>query len=141
MKKILFPLISVILLTMSSCSTEVPPVLTATIADSITVDAVYCHTTVTEGSVEDCGFYYGTSKSSVNNGKSEKVQATHSASVISGVITGLKPNTTYYIKGYAMNEKGQGSTEMITVKTLTRSPEAGDNLHPGITEQMQTDNR
>ena len=62
------------------------------------------------------------------------MQAIHSASEISGVITGLTPNTTYYIKGYAMNEKGKANTEMIAVKTLTRSPEVGDNLHPGITE-------
>lgn len=134
MKKILFPLIAVILLTVGSCTTEVAPVLTATFVDSVAVDAVYCHTTVTEGSVDDCGFYYGTSKNSVSNNKSEKVAATHSASVISGVITGLTPNTTYYVKGYAMNERGKTSTEMISVKTLTRSPGAGDNLHPGITE-------
>ncbi len=134
MKKILFPILTTILLTITSCDTEVPPVLTATIADSVNVDAIYCHTTVIEGSVEDCGFYYGTSKNSVTNGKGEKVQATHSASVINGVITGLKPNTTYYIKGYAMNEKGQGDTEVVMVKTLERSPEADDNGYPGITQ-------
>ena len=54
MKKILFPLFAIILLTVTSCDKEVPPVLTATIADSVTVDAIYCHTTVVEGSVEDC---------------------------------------------------------------------------------------
>ncbi len=134
MKKVLFPLFAVILLTVSSCTIEVPPVLTAIVVDSITVDAVYCRIAVTEGSVDDCGFYYGTSKNSVSTNKSEKVQAIHSASEISGVITGLTPNTTYYIKGYAMNEKGKANTEMIAVKTLTRSPEVGDNLHPGITE-------
>lgn len=134
MKKILFPLFAIMLLTVTSCDTEVPPVLTATIADSVTVDAIYCHTTVIEGGVEDCGFYYGTSKSSVSNSKAEKVQATHSANVINGVITGLKPNTTYYIMGYAMNEKGQGSTEIVTVKTLDGSPEADDNGYPGITK-------
>jgi|GEM_PF-6126121 len=134
MKKVLFPLFAVILLTVSSCTVEIPPVLTAIVVDSITVDAVYCRIAVTEGSVDDCGFYYGTSKNSVSNNKSEKVAAIHSASEISGVITGLTPNTTYYIKGYAMNEKGKANTEMIAVKTLTRSPEVGDNLHPGITE-------
>ena len=51
MKKILFPILTTILLTITSCDTEVPPVLTATIADSVTVDAIYCHTTVIEGSV------------------------------------------------------------------------------------------
>ena len=44
MKKILFPILTTILLTITSCDTEVPPVLTATIADSVTVDAIYCHT-------------------------------------------------------------------------------------------------
>ena len=116
----------------TSCDKEVPPVLTATIADSITVDAIYCHTTVIEGGVEDCGFYYGTSKNNVNTGKSEKVQAVHSASVVSGTITGLKPNTTYYVRGYAMNEKGQAFTDLISVKTLEQSPDAGDNPPPGI---------
>ena len=72
MKKILFPILTTILLTITSCDTEVPPVLTATIADSVTVDAIYCHTTVIEGSVEDCGFYYGTSKNSVTNGKAHR---------------------------------------------------------------------
>lgn len=132
MKKLLFPLLASILLTVTSCDTEVAPVLTATIADSIAANTIYCHTTVLEGSVEDCGFYYGTSKSSVTGGKAEKVQAIHSASVINGVITGLKPNTTYYIMGYAMNEKGQAATEVISVKTLERTPEADDNGYPGI---------
>lgn len=132
MKKILFPLFTILLMFATSCDKEVPPVLTATIADSITVDAIYCHTTVIEGGVEDCGFYYGTSKNNVNTGKSEKVQAVHSASVVSGTITGLKPNTTYYVRGYAMNEKGQAFTDIISVKTLEQSPDAGDNLPPGI---------
>ena len=33
-----------------------------------------------------------------------------------------------------MNEKGQGDTEVVMVKTLERSPEADDNGYPGITQ-------
>lgn len=134
MKKILIPLIAIIFISVTSCEKEVPPILTATIADSVTVDAVYCHTTVLEGGIEYCCFYYGTSKSSVTNSKSEKVQAVHVASIINGVITGLTPNTTYYIKGYAMNEKGLAETEVISVKTLARMPGADDNTYPDIAQ-------
>lgn len=121
-------------LAMASCVEEFPPVLTDVTIDEVKSDAIVCSAGVESGMVADCGFYYGTSKSSVTNAKSSKVEGVLAGSSIQGTITGLKPNTTYYIMGYAMNEKGQGKTEVVSVKTSSLLPGADDNLPPGTTE-------
>lgn len=132
MKKWLYLL--VIGLVMAACEQEFPPVLDSVKVDEVKSNGVICHADVASGQVVDCGFYYGTSKNSVANAKSTKVAGVLSSSVIQGTITGLKPNTTYYIMGFAMNEKGQGTTEVLQVKTAALVPGSGDNLYPGTTE-------
>lgn len=134
MKKILFPLIATMLLLVTSCEKEVPPVLDVIIVDNVMADEICCHANVLEGGVEECGFYYGTSRTSVINERAEKVQATYASSSIKVSFTGLKANTTYYIKGYAMNEKGRAETEIVSIKTLYRIPESDDNNYPDITQ-------
>lgn len=132
MKKWLY--LFVIGLMMTACEQEFPPVLDSVTVDEVKSDGFVCHVDVTSGQVVDCGFYYGTSKNSVANAKSAKVSGVLSGTVIQGTITGLKPNTTYYIMGFAMNEKGQGTTEVLQVKTAALVPGSGDNLYPGTTE-------
>lgn len=132
MKKILFSLFAVCLLT--ACETEVMPSLGAiSIAiDENNPEVITCSVEVTEGSVADGGFYYGTNKNSVSNGKATKFAGTYTGTAIQGEIKGLIPNTTYYIKAYAINEKGIANTEVVQVKTAARIPGAGDNPYPGI---------
>lgn len=134
MKKFLFPLFVAMLLV--ACDKEVAPVLgtvSATI-DEATPEVIQCSVDIMEGAVTDCGFYYDTKKASVSNGKSKKVVGVCDGTVIRGQITGLIPNTTYYIMAYGMNEKGIANSELLQVKTASRIPAAGDNKYPGTSE-------
>lgn len=133
MKKIIFSLILGTLACLTACNKVEPPVLaTAVTMDEVTMDAIHCSATVVEGDISDCGFYYGTAKSNVTGRKSKKVQGTYDAGLIKATITGLDPNTTYYVMGYGMNESGEGTTEVAQVKTSSRMPGADDNGYPNI---------
>ena len=134
MKKMIYPLFAVLLMCMASCEKVLPPSLKMLTVDDVTESTIVCSCELAEGSVEDAAFYYGTSKNSVANMKSGKVPATVDGMVIRGEVTGLKPNTTYYIMGYGMNEKGQSTTAVETVKTASRTPQPNDNLYPEPTE-------
>ena len=117
MKKFLFSLFVAVLLV--ACDKEVVPVLGAVSAtiDEATPEVIQCSVDVMEGTIADCGFYYDTKKNSVSNGKSKKVVGVCDGSVIRGQITGLAPNTTYYIRAYATNEQGTSYSEVFTFKT------------------------
>ena len=131
MKRIILSLFVVSLLV--ACEQEAAPLLgTLSVAvDASNPEVLSCSVEVIEGDVADCGFYYGTSKNSVSNGKSDKVAGTYVGTTIQGEITKLIANTTYFIRAYAMNEKGQTFTEVVQVKTAASKPGADDNLHPG----------
>lgn len=134
MKKIQSVLLLGLFLCMASCEKELPPSLSALTIDAVTDNAVTCRCDVTGGTMADAAFFYGTSKTTVQNMRSDKKQVLLNGTTMQTEISGLKPNTTYYIMGYGMNEKGQSLTEMVEVKTLSRIPQANDNLHPGTTE-------
>ena len=66
MKKILFPSFVALLLMMTSCEQVVPPVLGA-LEVEVSSERISCSVEVVEGTIDDCGFYYSTSKASVMN--------------------------------------------------------------------------
>ena len=134
MKKILFPILSVLLLCVTSCVYIEAPTLGDITVDNISPNSFTCSVIVDDGDIADCGFYYGTSKLNVTNNKGSKVQATTEAGSFSAVITGLTPNTTYYIKGYAMNEAGEAVTAIVDVKTSSNVPNADDNKYPEVSK-------
>ena len=134
MKKILFPILSVLLLCVTSCVQVETPTLGDITVDNIAPNSFTCSVVVDAGDIADCGFYYGTSKLNVTNNKGSKVQATLEAGSFSAVITGLTPNTTYYIKGYAMNEAGEAVTAIVDVKTSSNVPNADDNKYPEVSK-------
>ena len=134
MKKVLVPILSVMLLCLTSCDKETAPVLNEITVADITANSVSCTVSVAEGNVEDCGFYYGTSKLNVTNSKGTRVQVAYASPTFSTVITGLTPNTTYYIKGYAMNEKGEATTAIVEIKTLVNIPDVDDNKYPEVSK-------
>lgn len=119
---------------LTSCEKEVVPMLTSVAVDEVTESTIACYCGVVEGGIEDCGFYYGTSKSSVTNRKSKKIQGTFEGGAVKSVIEGLDSNTTYYIMGYGMNEKGEGVTTVEQVKTASRVPSADDNQYPEVSK-------
>ena len=133
MKKILFPSFVALLLMMTSCEQVVPPVLGA-LEVEVSSERISCSVEVVEGTIDDCGFYYSTSKASVMNNKVTPVPGGCSYGTIQGEIVGLSPNTTYYLKAYGMNEKGQGQTEVKQVRTFSRKPNMEDNQYPDKVE-------
>lgn len=132
MKKFLFSLFVASFLV--ACESDVVPVLgtLSVVVDENNPEVIACSVEVIEGSVADCGFYYGTSKNSVSTGKATKAVGTYDGSAVQGELVGLVPNTTYYIMAYAMNEKGVTNTQIVQVKTAADVPGAGDNQFPNV---------
>ena len=119
-----------------ACETEERPslgLLSATI-DKSNPEVIECAVEVLDGTVIDCGFYYGTSQNAVFNGLEKRVPGVYNGSVIQGTISGVTPNKTYYIVAYGMNEKGMEKSNILQVKTASRIPNANDNKYPKTTE-------
>ena len=77
MKKMIYIFAIASLFCLASCEKEVVPVLQPIVVEEVTADAVACSCEVMEGSIEQCGFYYATSKNNVTNKKGKK-QSYHS---------------------------------------------------------------
>ena len=115
-----------------ACNTEEPLMLSTPIVSKTTDNTIHCSVRVDGAIPIDCGFYYATSKEEAEKISANKVRGTYLLNEISGVIEGLSPNTTYYIRGYAMNVRGKTYSETIEIKTYTRTPDANDNEYPSI---------
>lgn len=132
MKKIVYPFLVGLLLCVASCESGESPVLGTVVVDGATAETITCHVEVVSGEIIECGFYYGTSKSNVSKGKSDKVAAVYDMGAIHGEITGLTPNKEYYIMAYGMNEVGKGESEVLKVQTLPLVPGVDDNEYPSL---------
>lgn len=66
-------------------------------------------------SVSDRGVYWSTQQNPDVNGT--KFQIGSGSDVYSNLLTGLIPNTTYYIKAYAINSKGISYGDQVSFKT------------------------
>ena len=130
MKKIIFPIL-ISLACLISCSEKgEAPVIENVVIDEATAETIVCHAEVTTGEITDCGIYYGITKNRVLNGTSDKIVGTCDGSSIRGEIKGLTPNKVYYIKVYGMNEYGISETDVIEVRTSSRTPSIDDNKYP-----------
>lgn len=129
LRRLPFLLVATLLFT---CELEDPLALGELVVDEVTGDAIYCHVAVSGMAPDDYGFYYATSKSDVEKNDATKVPGTYSQEAVIGVIEGLKPYTTYYIKAYAMNMFGRRTTQTVAVTTQFGVPGAGDNEFPDI---------
>jgi len=116
----------------TACGEGVRPVLGELVVDSVTSDAVHCHVEVLDGVPDGYAFYYATTKSEVEKGNAAWVRGTYDAAVLSAGIEGLRPNTTYYIRAYAINLYGRTYTATIATRTLPRIPMMDDNDYPTI---------
>ena len=128
MKKIIFFLTG--LLFFVSCEIGELPELSEIVIDEATSTTITFHVDIEMGEITDCGIYYGTSKGRVTNSTSDHMKAEHDGTSIQGKISGLTPNKEYYIKVYGMNEFGRCETEVVKVKTSSRTPSADDNKYP-----------
>ena len=117
---------------LSACDVEDVIALGALEIDKVTSDAIHCNIDIDGDIPFDCGFYYATTRIGVESKSASKVEATHEAHGISGVIDGLIPNTTYFVRGYAMTTRGWIYSDIVSVKTTARPPQSNDNKYPDI---------
>ena len=116
-----------------ACDVEEPLTLgTLTITD-VTASSIHCSVSISNQMPSVCGLYFSTSKSDVEKKIADNINGImYGVEEFSGIIEGLQPNTTYYIRAHAMNFSGRAYTEVVAVKTLTRTPESNDNIYPDI---------
>lgn len=132
MKCVCGVLAAVSALLFTACDEGERPVLGELVVDSVGSDAVYCHVAVMEGTPVDYAFCYATTKSGVEKSDAASVRGEYGDAALSAVVSDLKPNTTYYIRAYAMNFYGRTYTETVSVRTLPRVPTMDDNDYPTI---------
>lgn len=99
---------------------------------AVTDNAIHCSIEVEGEMPVDCGFCYATTKIGAESWTASKVKGSCEQYTISGVIEGLAPLTTYFVRGYAMTVRGRVYTPTISVRTTFRTPQADDNEHPDI---------
>jgi hypothetical protein len=68
--------------------------------------------------ITEKGVYWGTSMDPQNTGTKFILPTAQSIGAITKLLTGLKPNTTYFIKAYAINTLGPGYGNQLSFKTL-----------------------
>lgn len=64
------------------------------------------------------GFCWGTSPSPTTADNKNNLGGTSTAKTFNSVVTGLTPNTLYYVRAYAINEEGTSYSDAISVTTL-----------------------
>lgn len=120
-------------LSLFACDIEEPLALGTLTVTDVTASSIHCSVSINNQMPSVCGFYYSTSKSDVEKKIADSINGImYGVEEFSGIIEGLKPNTTYYIRAHAMNFSGKTYTEVVAVKTLTRTPESDDNIYPDI---------
>jgi uncharacterized protein (TIGR02145 family) len=96
------------------------PVLTTKNITDVTTTAATSGGTITAdfgAPLSEAGVCWGTSHNPTTSGN--KVQSTVANSAFTTNLTGLTPNTTYYIRAYATNSVGTGYGNELVLKTFT----------------------
>lgn len=102
------------------------------VVDSVNTNSIYCHIDMFTSEKINVGFLFGISKPSVENNKSHKMQGEKGEDYYYSHISGLTPNTTYYLKAIVTSNMGSCATEVVEVTTDSRKPGADDNWFPGL---------
>ncbi len=102
-----------------SSSNTLPTVTTKPATDITSTSAKLNAVVNPNGQETEVLFFYGTDRSNLNNHTSfQPIGKGNSDVNVSEVITGLKPNTTYYFKAYAECPSGGVDGEIKSFKTL-----------------------
>src|SRR5574344_2144309 len=83
-------------------------------SNSATVSAQITSTGTSD--VINCGFIYSSSNKNPTINDASKVETTPSS--FQGVISNLSPNTTYYVRAYALNSSGIAYSATAIFKTV-----------------------
>jgi uncharacterized protein (TIGR02145 family) len=111
---IILPIIS-----FSECKKEVPPTVPFLNIKLVTAGGMICYGTISNdggASIIERGFKWKTEKE--NDYQNSKKVLDNGTNSFETVITGLSPNTTYYVKAYAANIEGKGYSEEKVITTL-----------------------
>lgn len=82
--------------------------------------------------ITESGACYSTSESEARDGKGTHVKGTAQHETVTVNLTGLNPNTRYYVRGYATNVVGTAyGADVISFKTR-KVPGSGDNETPEV---------
>lgn len=103
---------------LSFCTTALAvPELQTQAATDVSYTSAILHSTILSngsGDIIEYGFYYG----NYSNPTTQISVGTGDAQNYSYLLSGLSVNTTYYIKPYARNNKGEGLGEVVSFTTL-----------------------
>jgi parallel beta-helix repeat protein len=100
------------------------PTLTTSAATAISTSTAAVHGTITDTGGEDAsqsGFAYGTDSALATVIATSTLGSQSGTASFSQSITGLSPNTTYYVRAYAANSTGTGlgSIQSFTTQAIT----------------------
>lgn len=114
-----------------------PTIGNITITNVTTTRLSLAATIISNGNsaITEKGFCYTTDDGNPPTTDDSKVTSYGSTDEISGTISGLVPNTVYYIRAYANNGYETGYSEVLAVKTLNNSPGIDDNPSPDLEEE------
>lgn len=124
----------------TSLALSVPAVSNTSVNNITTTTASLSASVTSDGGAEvtEKGFYYGT-----NNPPTEadtKVVSAAAGTDITGELSGLTPNTRYYVRAFATNSQGtvMGSVQVFTTADDRTAPSIGSVTYSGITESSIT---
>ena len=112
--------------------------ITIPVLDEVTITqnlptSVQATCPVSDTQIDRCGFVCGKSSSGLVVEKAKwVVEGELSAGTISGTISGLTPNTIYFIAAYAENEKGIAYSSPLKFTTAPRVPNNDENSYPSF---------
>ena len=114
--------------------TTTPTIGSVTAADTTSTSVDLMATIMEDGgaSITEKGFCYTTTAGATPTVNDQKAVDSSTGNDIILTLTGLSPNTVYYIRAYATNNSGKtGYSNTITVRTITgNAPDIDDNPSP-----------
>lgn len=128
----------------TTTSATVPTLSEVTMSDISETTAKASATIVSDGgaSISARGFCYSTTNQ-LPTTADQNITSSDTTPAFTSAITGLSPETTYYVRAYAENAKGIAYSETYTVKTLSVAgpitPGVDDNEPPVNTRTSKKD--
>lgn len=106
----------------TTSSTQMPTIKTASITNYSSTSATVGGEVTNDGgsAVTERGVYYR--KSTDPEQREEKLKIASGKGTFSAVIRNLEPNTTYFVRAYAVNSQGTAYGNQVTLKTLAELP-------------------